>query len=145
MNWVTPVLVRCGAKVTFVSNETVEPTNEQEFQRLEFQSDSPITWEMYQAKRDEYQLERGLKQIRQKRNTLLQESDWVTIPVTWDRLQNKTEWETYRQDLRDLPEKVSLSDFFWTGLHRLDFSRIPFPTKPNVVFIQPTQESTTAP
>jgi hypothetical protein len=134
MTWVTPVLVRCGATSTAVSNETIEPTNEEEFALLQFTSDTPITFEMYQIKKEEYQLERGLSQIRKRRDVLLQESDWITIPVNWDRLQNKTEWDTYRQDLRDIPQKVSFQDFVWDNLHRIDMTKITFPTKPKVQF-----------
>lgn len=142
MNWITPVLVRLGATSTSVSNETIEPTNEDEFSLLQFTSESPITWEMYKQVRDNYQLERGLKQIRIKRDTLLQESDWITIPVNWDRLENKIEWDAYRQALRDLPQNIALENFVWIALQRIDMTKIVFPTKPRVIFITTPSEST---
>lgn len=134
MIWVTAILSRLGATHVGVSNETIEPSNEEEFALLDYTSTSPITWDMYKTDRETYQLERGIKQIRIKRDTLLQESDWITIPVNWDRLQNKDEWDTYRQDLRDLPQKVSLQDFVWNRYHKVDLNNIPFPTKPKVIF-----------
>ena len=43
------------------------------------------------------------KMIRSKRNVLLSQTDWIFAPdVT---LKNKEAWLTYRQALRDLPEK----------------------------------------
>ena len=45
--------------------------------------------------------------LRQLRNTLLRESDWTQFtdsPLTDSK---KTEWKTYRQQLRDLPANTS--------------------------------------
>jgi len=40
---------------------------------------------------------------RIKRGRLLKESDWTQLPDV--PLTNKTEWATYRQELRDIPEQ----------------------------------------
>ncbi len=53
----------------------------------------------YKSRRDAEQSEN----VRQDRNRRLAESDWTQLddtPVT-----NKLDWATYRQALRDLPEK----------------------------------------
>ena len=42
--------------------------------------------------------------LRIYRDYLLVKSDWAVLP---DAPTNKTAWETYRQELRDLPSKVS--------------------------------------
>lgn len=43
--------------------------------------------------------------IRQKRDELIKNSDWIFLPdVT---LKNKEAWLTYRQSLRDLPQNFS--------------------------------------
>ena len=54
------------------------------------------------------------KQVRQKRNGLLKQSDWSQLP---DANVDKTVWATYRQALRDLPSQK-------------DFPNIEMPTKP---------------
>lgn len=57
--------------------------------------------------------------LRQLRNTLLRESDWTQFtdsPLTDSK---KTEWKTYRQQLRDLPANTS------------DFANPTWPTKPS--------------
>ena len=49
--------------------------------------------------------------IRQKRNTLLTESDYTQMP---DYPTKKTEWAQYRQLLRDIPDMFSdPSDVIW--------------------------------
>ncbi len=56
------------------------------------------------------------ERIRIFRDSLLRDSDWRMIEdAPWD----KTAWATYRQQLRDLPSKVS------------DPSKIVFPKPPN--------------
>tara|TARA_R100000234_G_C4928640_1_gene147452 strand:- start:50 stop:280 length:231 start_codon:yes stop_codon:yes gene_type:complete len=50
-----------------------------------------------------------LEDIRKTRNKLLQESDWTQSsdsPLTDSK---KTEWATYRQNLRDVPSGLDLS------------------------------------
>lgn len=69
----------------------------------------------------------SLNILRKQRNALLAESDWTQTadnPLSSDK---KTEWETYRQALRDLPASASpkLSD------DGLSISNVTFPTKPS--------------
>ena len=54
-----------------------------------------------------------LEQIRQTRNLLLIESDWTQFqdsPITGSKL---TEWQTYRQDLRDITETSNPFEITW--------------------------------
>ena len=55
------------------------------------------------------------------------ESDWTQTADNALSSDKKTEWETYRQTLRDLPSKASpkLSD------DGLSISNVTFPTKPS--------------
>ena len=46
-------------------------------------------------------------QIREVRNSLLSESDWKILPGSPLSDEEKTEWHTYRQALRDLPANTS--------------------------------------
>ena len=66
-------------------------------------------------------LEQSLSDLRQKRNKLLQECDWIELnnaPLTSSK---KTEWQTYRTKLRDLTN----------GLDTVDKVRaVTWPTKP---------------
>ena len=60
--------------------------------------------------------EYALTQIRTKRNTLLDESDWVMMSDVV--LSNIDLWKTYRQSLRDLPANIT------------DYDNVEYPTKP---------------
>ena len=70
--------------------------------------------------------------IRQYRNQLLAESDFAVLP---DVQTNKSAWQAYRQQLRDLPEtwrldtetpSVDVSQI----LEYADVVKLPFPQKP---------------
>ena len=63
-------------------------------------------------------LDRALKQLREKRNRRLAETDWMAnSDVTMS-----DDWKTYRQQLRDLP----------SGLDTVEkVEAVEFPTKPS--------------
>ena len=64
-----------------------------------------------------------LKNIREKRNNLLEETDWMAnSDVTMSDA-----WKTYRQALRDLPASASPK---LDADGNLDMSSVPFPTAP---------------
>jgi hypothetical protein len=67
-------------------------------------------------------LEQSLSDLRQKRNKLLQQCDWIELnnaPLTSNK---KTEWQTYRTKLRDITN----------GLDTVDkVKAITWPTKPS--------------
>jgi len=60
-----------------------------------------------------------MEDVRSERNMLLTKSDWTQSPDSPLTDSKKTEWATYRQNLRDLPGTVS------------DLSNVSFPTKPD--------------
>ena len=67
-------------------------------------------------------LEQSLSDLRQKRNKLLQECDWIELnnaPLTSEK---KTEWQTYRSNLRDITNDLTTVD---------EVNAIVFPTKPS--------------
>ena len=132
--WVPLVLGELKTKTFSISNETKDPTSEAEFKKLEFTSDTPITWPMYQAAFEKVKSDRKDKQLRAYRDKLLQESDWVTNPVNWDTIQNKDEWLVYRQTLRDLPANVK--EVSWDWMLRVDFTKLTLPQKPKLIRIQ---------
>ncbi len=57
--------------------------------------------------------------IRNKRNLLLSQSDWVVTKASETGVAVSDEWKTYRQELRDLPATQT------------DVDNITYPTKPN--------------
>ena len=59
--------------------------------------------------------------LRQQRDGRLKDSDWTQVPDSPLSDSKKTEWQTYRQALRDLPTNYSSSDAI---------EDINFPTQP---------------
>ena len=59
--------------------------------------EKPSDWD---AKVSEYQSALPMILLRQERNRLLSETDWMSFS---DSPTMSTEWQTYRQALRDLP------------------------------------------
>lgn len=58
-------------------------------------------------------------QVRNERNRLLSETDWVVTKASDTGVALSDEWKTYRQELRDLPATQT------------DVDNITYPTKPN--------------
>ena len=67
-----------------------------------------------------------MRLLREERTRLLVESDWTQFPDVPDA--TRTAWQTYRQQLRDLPSSASpsLDEFY-----ELDLSSVTWPTKPS--------------
>ena len=63
----------------------------------------------------------NFKKLRRERDKLLVESDWSQGGDVPNAL--KTKWQTYRQNLRDVPNNQTPSDMF--------LSNINWPTKPS--------------
>ena len=63
------------------------------------------TWEEVEAKRQELINAEPMRVLRVKRNNKLAETDWTqNRDIT---LSNDSDWQTYRQSLRDLPQNFS--------------------------------------
>ena len=58
-------------------------------------------------------------QVRNKRNRLLLDTDWVVTKASDTGVALSDEWKIYRQELRDLPATQT------------DVDNITYPTKPN--------------
>lgn len=58
------------------------------------------------------------RQMRQQRDALLAQCDWTQLPDSPLSEAKKSEWQTYRQALRDLPANIT------------DIDNIVWPTKP---------------
>ena len=55
-------------------------------------------------------LEQAAESARNQRDRLLTETDWVTIRATDTGDPVPTEWQTYRQALRDIPEQTGFPE-----------------------------------
>ena len=96
------------------------PTNATEFKEMYKKAqddgthapDTSITWTQVKSKVTEVKEEYNLLFLRQKRDLLLQQSDWTqNRDVT---LSNDADWKTYRQALRDITKDYkSLEDVKW--------------------------------
>lgn len=63
--------------------------------------------------------DRAMEDLRAKRNRLLTESDWTILPDS--PIADKTAWQVYRQNLRDLTEGITTKE---------QANAVVFPTKP---------------
>jgi len=82
---------------------TTEEIKEVEAKRAAAPSETDIKW----------------LQVRNYRNRLLSETDWVVTRASDTGVAVSDEWKTYRQELRDLPATQT------------DVDNITYPTKPN--------------
>lgn len=53
-------------------------------------------------------LETYLRLMREKRNFFLSKTDWIMRPETNISIEEKEQWKTYRQELRDVPQNFSI-------------------------------------
>ena len=65
--------------------------------------------------------ERRMTDLREKRNILLAETDWIVIKARESNATVPSAWKTYRQELRDLTKQTPTDDAL---------SNIKFPEKP---------------
>ena len=73
-----------------------------------------------------------LKYLREERNAMLAESDWTQTPDVPEAI--KTSWQTYRQELRDLPSKYPNPTFdgdINVASKHLRLTDVVWPTKPS--------------
>ena len=68
--------------------------------------------------------DRALRRLREKRNQLLTETDWI-ITKGLEQGTELTEWKTYRQALRDLPETAEPQLDSQGNLTNVDWPEVP--------------------
>ena len=117
-----------------------EPINEDEFKNMfrkvtgadsngsAIESSDPkdwgTTWKAVSDKKAALEAAEPMRLLRVERDRLLAETDWMgNSDVTM-----ASNWKTYRQALRDLPDGASPK---LTSDGRLDMSSVTFPTKPS--------------
>jgi len=100
------------------------PTNATEFKEMYKKQqedgthapDTSITWTQVKSKVTEVKEEYNLIFLRQKRDLLLQQTDWVVIKEREEggSVSNFADWKKYRQELRDITKTYkSLEDVKW--------------------------------
>ena len=66
--------------------------------------------------------------LREKRDELLAETDWVVTKATETGVAVSDAWKTYRQALRDLPASSTPK---FDSFNNLDLTSLTWPTKPS--------------
>ena len=103
-----------------------EPTTEDEFNQMfrkvtgvdenngAIESSDPAdfgcTWTEVKAKFDELVAAEPMKELRQVRDGMLTECDWTRMDDNGLTDEQKAEWATYRQSLRDITDTYSSLD-----------------------------------
>ena len=80
---------------------------------------TPISKADIEAQFPAVELNNAMSTLRAKRNRLLTESDWTILPDS--PIADKTAWQVYRQNLRDLTEGITTKE---------QANAVVFPTKP---------------
>jgi hypothetical protein len=80
---------------------------------------TPIPKADIQAQFPIVEFDMAMEDLRAKRNRLLTESDWTILPDS--PIADKTAWQVYRQNLRDLTEGITTKE---------QANAVVFPTKP---------------
>ena len=73
------------------------------------------------AENERLAVPRALEILRGRRNYLLQECDWTDLPNAVLSDEKKTEWQTYRTNLRDITNGLTTVE---------DVNSVTWPTKP---------------
>ena len=70
----------------------------------------------------------AMKLLREERNVLLSETDWMVIKSQETGVAMSNAWKTYRQALRDLPASSTPT---LDANYELDLSSVTWPTEPS--------------
>jgi hypothetical protein len=95
--------LRPGAK--FKASEFADGTFSLEWNPEKNGGEAAPTMDEINAKASQIKTEIPIRHLRKERDLLLAESDWTQIPDVPEAV--KTAWQTYRQELRDLPANTS--------------------------------------
>jgi hypothetical protein len=124
------ILHSLGASLVRMKDTDTDPETEEQFLTIDYESETPITWEQYLATKPVIMNTQGKRQLRKYRDTKLKESDWIMTTDNYNSIENIQEWITYRQNLRDLPDTVT--EYIWNG-STLDISKLNIPQAPQII------------
>ena len=85
------------------SDFVIEETEVVEYQKVRNKTEQEITEE----------IESMWRSIRDRRNVFLTESDWTQLPDSPLTNQKQTEWQIYRQSLRDITTQLNPFSIEW--------------------------------
>ena len=85
------------------SDFVIEETEVVEYQKVRNKTEQEITEE----------IESMWRSIRDRRNVFLTESDWTQLPDSPLTNQKQTEWQIYRQSLRDITTQLNPFSIDW--------------------------------
>jgi len=88
--------------------------------QIQFTAEEETARDLEEQQWNEGAFDRSMENLRQKRNLLLKETDWVVLPDS--PITDKTAWETYRTQLRDITNGLTTVE---------QVNAVVFPTKPN--------------
>jgi len=77
------------------------------------------------------ELDRSLNNLRNIRNDMLVKCDWTDLPNAPLTDEKKLEWQTYREDLRNITNGLDTIEKIETKMKAENGILINFPTKPN--------------
>lgn len=123
-------LYSLGATQVYALKPVNDPTTEEEFQAMEYDSPNPISWQDYLIAEAAVKQRIGVEKIRIYRNKQLTETDWIMTTDNTNSIQNIQEWVIYRQSLRDLPSNPPT--FVWKD-GELDISQMILPQRPQII------------
>ena len=75
------------------------------YENMTWLSGNEPTEEQFNTWVDEYNVAEALRQVRVIRDTLLKETDWITIKAYDQQQPVPTDWANYRQALRDMTQQ----------------------------------------
>ncbi len=109
-----------------------DPETQEEFQKILYDANvyPQITWSQYKQAYDSVLEKYKLIQLRNYRNMLIRNTDWVMTADVFSSLSNQSDWIAYRQALRNLPSTQTL--FVWKN-GELDFKQMNIPQAPPVL------------
>lgn len=129
---VNKALVSFGVTGVSYDNINRDPTTQEEFNLLIFSNAPPsLTWESLQTEVVKAKQSIAINDLRNYRNILLQQSDWIMQFDVVNTIENINDWIAYRQQLRDLPE--TLTEYIWLNSDVLDFRAMNIPQPPPVI------------
>lgn len=117
----------------------VGPTTEQQFNTLQFKSEKPITWAIYQ--KTEKQIVPTIRDIQmsaakdiytQACLRALKQSDYLMEDSVFSTLENGQDWITYRNLLQTSPDTMNYKSLLLTET-QLDFQKCVAPPPPPIL------------
>ena len=125
------VFLQLGIEEIHLNGLTHDPTTEEEFDVITYDSQTRVTWDDFLAFFTSIRTQTMLYALRMFRDEELKHTDWVMTYDNTQTLQNIDEWIVYRQYLRDLPT-VTL-EYKYTSENTPDVLNMDIPKRPNVI------------